>query len=249
MDRLNNKKAELYNDDCLEKMVELKESGIKVDFVLTDPPYNISRKNNFNTMGRSGIDFGEWDKGFDLCGWLKPAYDMLKSGGSLILFNAWGNLGEIEKAANKIGFVTKDLIRYIKTNPMPRNRDRRYITDYEYAIWFVKKGKWTFNRLDEKYQRPEFKYSIEKGFHPCQKPIGLLEDLIKIHTNENDLVLDCFMGSGSTGVACLNTNRSFIGIEIDEGYFDISMERINNTNNDIKVKESNNGETKRTRVC
>lgn len=70
----------------------------------------------------------------------------------------------------------------------------------------------------------------KEGYHPTQKPVALLEYLIKTYTNENDLVLDCCMGSGSTGVACMNTNRNFIGIELEEKYFKIAKERINETN-------------------
>ena len=70
---------------------------------------------------------------------------------------------------------------------------------------------------------------IRKGsVHPTQKPVDLLEYLIKTYTNENELVLDFTMGSGSTGVACLNTNRKFIGIELDEKYFEIAKNRIEN---------------------
>ena len=72
------------------------------------------------------------------------------------------------------------------------------------------------------------KFNRDKGFHPTQKPVALLEYLIKTYTNEGDLVLDNCMGSGSTGVACVNTNRNFIGIELDENYFNIAKERINN---------------------
>lgn len=116
---------------------------------------------------------------------------------------------------------------------MPRNRDRRFITDYEVAIWAVKKGgKWTFNRINDKYERPEIKCSItptnEKihGGHPTQKPIKVMEWIIKRLTNENDTILDPFAGSGSTGVAALNLNRKFIGIELDKNYFNMAKERI-----------------------
>lgn len=107
------------------------------------------------------------------------------------------------------------------------NRDRRYITDYECAIWFTKqKGKWTFNRQDEKYQRPKFVHSIDKGYHPTQKSPPLMEELVKIHSNEYEVILDCFMGSGTTGVACRNLNRKFVGIEMDENYFTVAKKRI-----------------------
>ena len=87
----------------------------------------------------------------------------------------------------------------------------------------------TFNLWEgNKYKSNIFKYDrSEVGYHPTQKPILLLEDLIKTFSNEGDLVVDLTMGSGSTGVACKNTNRSFIGIEKDEGYFKIAEQRIN----------------------
>ena len=110
---------------------------------------------------------------------------------------------------------------------MPRNRDRRYITDFECAIWFtMPEAKWVFNRQSDTYERPKYVGSIEKGLHPTQKNLGLMEWLVKIHSNENDLILDPFMGSGTTGVACINTNRKFIGIELDEKYFNIARNRI-----------------------
>ncbi len=94
---------------------------------------------------------------------------------------------------------------------------------------FKKKFASTFNLWEgKKYKSNILKYKKDyNGYHPTQKPVLLLEDLIKTFSNENDLVVDFTMGSGSTGVACKNTNRSFIGIEQDENYFNIAKERIN----------------------
>ena len=221
----------IYNGDCLEIMDSLIEEGIKVDCILTDPPYMIARKNNFHTMGRKGIDFGEWDKDVDLFSWLDRIPKLLSKNGSVVIFNDWKNLGDIARYCESLGLEIKDLLRWEKTNPMPRNRDRRYITDYECAIWLVnKKSKWVFNRLDEKYQRPKFEYPVvsgnEKTIHTTQKPVKLMEEIIRVHTKKDNTILDCFMGSGSTGVACMNTNRKFIGIELDENYFNIAKQRI-----------------------
>ena len=224
---------ELLHGDCLELMKDI-PVGI-VDAIITDPPYNISRDNNFHTMGRAGIDFGEWDKGFDLTTWIGIAQPTLKKGGNIIIFNDWKNLSYIAESLESNGFIIKDLIRWKKTNAMPRNRDRRFITDYEVAIWAVKKGgKWTFNRLSDTYEIPEITGGLtprsEKlnGGHKTQKPIYVMEWLLERLTEVDDIILDPFMGSGSTGIACKNLNRSFIGTELDENYFNMAKERIEN---------------------
>ena len=221
----------LNNGDSIEYIKGLKDNS--VDAVITDPPYNISKDNNFKSMGRSGIDFGEWDKGFNLNNWIEIVAPKVKKGGNIVIFNAWRNLGEIADTLEMFGFEVKDMIRWEKSNPMPRNRDRRFIVDYEVAIWAVKKGgKWTFNRLSESYDRPLINSSLtpksekEGNGHPTQKPVAVMEWLIEHLTDEEDIVFDPFMGSGSTGVACKNLNRSFIGSELEKEYFNISKKRI-----------------------
>jgi site-specific DNA-methyltransferase (adenine-specific) len=221
----------LYNGDCLEVMKSIPDKSI--DAIITDPPYNIARKNNFQSMGRAGIDFGKWDKDFNLFSYINEIPRLLSKNGSVIIFNDWKNIGNIARYCESLGLVIKDMLRWEKANPMPRNRDRRYVTDYETAIWCTNKNaKWIFNRLHKNYQRPLFKGALtkksQKTLHPTQKPLWLMQQIIKIHTNENDTVLDMFMGSGTTGVACCNTNRDFIGIELDKDYFKIAQDRIKN---------------------
>lgn len=218
----------LEKGDCIEVLDRLIQEGVKVDAVITDPPYNIAKPNNLHTLkGRAGIDFGDWNKGFDLFSYIDRVYQLLDKDGSFVVFNDWKNLGNIARYAESLGLVTKDMIRLEKSNPMPRNKERRYITDFECAIWFtMPKARWIFNRLAQGYERPKFVGSIEKGLHPTQKNLGLMEWLIKIHTNEGQLVLDPFMGSGTTGVAALKNGRGFIGIEIDDQYFDVAKNRI-----------------------
>lgn len=222
-------KIKLIHGDCLKEMKHI-PNGL-VDLILTDPPYNISKDNNFHTMGRKGIDFGSWDKNADILSFISEIPRILKKDGSVIVFNDWKNLGDISNECEKYGLITKDLIRWIKANPMPRNTNRRYVTDFECAVWFTNKNaRWAFNKKSETYDRPIYKGPLtsvsERVGHPTQKPVYLMEAIIKTHSNELDTVLDMFMGSGSTGVACMNTNRNFIGIEKDEKYFKIAEERI-----------------------
>ena len=232
---LNNKDVVKENytlllGDCLERMKEIPDGS--VDLILTDPPYNIARDNNFHTMGRAGIDFGEWDKGFDLFSYIDGLSRICTKNANVVIFNDWKNIGEIAKYAESKGFVIKDMLRWEKSNPMPRNRDRRFVVDYEVAVWLtMPKAKWVFNRQNNTYDRPCFKGSLtpssEKTWHTTQKPVWLMENIISTLSNEADTVLDLFMGSGSTGVAAINLNRKFIGVEMDEGYFNIAVERIN----------------------
>lgn len=222
---------ELINDNNLNAFSSIADNS--VDLILADPPYNISKTNNFKSMNRAGINFGDWDKNADLLTWIDKIPRVMKKGSSIVIFNSWRNLNDIAERLEQNGFIVKDIIRWEKNNPMPRNRDRRYIVDCEFAIWAVEKhNKWIFNRQSSTYDRSEIKTPIasssEKifGTHPTQKPVKLMEDLILRHTNEHSVVLDPFMGSGSTGVACINTNRDFIGIELDETYFKIAESRI-----------------------
>ena len=221
----------LLKGDCLELLKTLENESVNA--LITDPPYNIARDNNFTSMGRAGIDFGDWDKGFNLISWLPIAIEKLKKGGNIIIFTSWKNTTPIIKELEKINCEAKDMIRVEKSNPMPRNRDRRFVTDYEIAIWAVKKGaKWTFNRQLETYERPLIKTKvtpksekIEKG-HPTQKNIETMEWLIERLTDEGDIVLDPFMGSGTTGVACQKLDRDFIGCELSDEYFEMAQKRL-----------------------
>ncbi|HJG39169.1 MAG TPA: site-specific DNA-methyltransferase [Staphylococcus saprophyticus] len=223
----------IYNEDCIKGMEKIEKES--VDALITDPPYNIARDNNFKSMGRAGIDFGEWDKDFDLTSWISVAVDKVKKGGNVIIFTDWKSITPIIEELEKNKCDIKDMIRIEKSNPMPRNRDRRFITDYEITIWAVKKGgKWTFNRQSETYERPLIKTRVTpksektEGAHPTQKSLEAMEWIIERLTNENDIVLDPFIGSGTTGVACNNLNRYFTGFELDDEYFSIAKKRIEN---------------------
>lgn len=228
----------ISNIDCIKGMKNLYDDGITVDLIVADPPYVISRDSNFHTMkdrknARTGTNFGKWDEEFDNRKWINESFKVLKNGGSLIVFNDFKKISDVIKIATDTGYEFKDVIIWEKSNPMPRNKERRYIPSLEMMAWFVKgKDKWAFNRQDNPYQSPIFRCPSESGggfkrYHPTQKPVKLIEKIIAIHSNPNELILDPFMGSGTTAIAALNTKRKFIGFEIDEKYFNLSIERIN----------------------
>ncbi|MGN0807860.1 MAG: DNA (cytosine-5-)-methyltransferase [Candidatus Coproplasma sp.] len=226
--------CQLILGDATAIVKEYIARDFKVDAVITDPPYNISKDNNFSTMKgkRQGVDFGHWDNNFDVCGWISDYTKIIKDDGSIIIFCSYLYISFVIAELKKNGIDVKDVLIWKKKNPMPRNINRRYVQDMEFAIWGVKKNaKWTFNKPDDKpYLRSVFETSTvsgnEKTNHPTQKSLELMREIIKIHTNAGDTVLDPFMGSGTTGVAALAEGRKFIGIEVDSDYFELSKERI-----------------------
>jgi DNA modification methylase len=213
----------------MDLIKNMKEQNIKYNAIITDPPYNISTNNNFKTMGRAGIDFGEWDKEFNLTSWIEPSIKQLEDGGNIIIFNDWKNMSYIKDELIKCGCLIKEMIIWHKTNPMPRNRDRLYVTSCEFAIWATKGKGWTFNRQRETYENTIFEYPIvssKKRHHKTQKPIELMEDIIKIHTNEDDIVFDPFGGSFTIAVACKKLGRQFISCDLEEEFVEIGKKRL-----------------------
>ena len=121
-----------------------------------------------------------------------------------------------------------NILSWHKSNPVPACGNK-YLTDTEFILFFREKGVKIYGEYETKftyYVTPLNQKDKKQYGHPTIKPIKILQNLIVNSTTENGVVLDCFMGSGSTGVACVNTNRKFIGIELDEGYFNIAKERI-----------------------
>ncbi len=239
-----NKRCKIYCDDAYNKIHELCRAGIIVDHIITDPPYNISQDNNFSTMKsakRNGINFGGWDKNFDLIGWIKNYEKILNKNGSIIIFCSYRFISEIISALEKSGLIVKDILEWRKSNPMPRNINRRYVQDTEFAIWSVRKNaKWVFNKPDnEPYLRSQFIAPVvagrERTKHPTQKSLTVMEQIIKIHTNPGETILDPFMGSGTTGVAALRHSRNFIGVELDNNYFDLCLKRLSEIKTDNTI--------------
>lgn len=236
-ERIKTDNYEIYLGNAYTMYKELLQNNVKVNHIITDPPYNISQDNNFSTMKnpRKGVDFGEWDKDFDLYNWISDYSNLLDKNGSMIIFCSYRFISHIIDKLESSGLVVKDVIIWKKSNPMPRNIDRRYVQDTEFAVWAVKKNaKWIFNKpTDKSYLRSCYETPTvsgkEKTNHPTQKSLKLMENIIKVHTNENDIILDPFMGSGSTGVASIKNNRKFVGIELDKEYFNIANDRLEKT--------------------
>ena len=227
----------IYNNDSYNQIDTFLFENVMVDHIITDPPYNISQDNNFGTMTnpRTGVDFGAWDRGkFDLFSWIPQYANILKQNGSMIIFCSYRYLSYIIDMleSDSCKMVVKDVIVWQKKNPMPRNIERRYVQDMEFAIWAVRKNaKWVFNKLPNvSYNRAFFSTSIvagsEKLGHPTQKSLELMKKLILIHTKPGELILDPFMGSGTTGAASLELGRSFIGVEMSEEYFLMAKNRL-----------------------
>lgn len=167
-------------------------------------------------------DYGDWDKNFTLEileEFVKQFYTKLKKGGTCIIwFDLW-KISYLREIMEKYKFKQIRLIEWIKTNPQPINSKVNYLTNCrEVAVLGVKGGKPTFN---SNYDNGIYKYPLCSGknkFHPTQKNLQLFEELIKKHSNNGDLVIDTFLGGGTTAIACKNTNRNFKGCEINSDY-------------------------------
>ena len=178
-------------------------------------------------------DFGDWDAQFSLeklQSFVSEFYRVLKKGGTAIIFFDLWKISDLKSMYDSAKFKQVRFIEWIKRNPQPRNSNVNYLTNSrEIALLAVKGGKPTFN---SKYDNGIYQYPLYSGkdrFHPTQKSLLLFEDLIHKHSNVGDLILDPFLGSGTTAVAAKKTNRNFIGCEIDKTFFEKSVERIEKT--------------------
>jgi site-specific DNA-methyltransferase (adenine-specific) len=169
-------------------------------------------------------DYGDWDNNFTmeiLEKFITHYFRVLKNGGTVIIFFDIWKITPLKEMMEKVGFKQIRFIEWIKTNPQPLNSSTNYLTNCrEIALLGVKKSKPTFN---SKYDNAIYKYPLQGGknrFHPTQKSLSLFEELIKKHSNENDVVLDTFLGSGTTAIASKNTNRIYKGCEISKEYYD-----------------------------
>ena len=227
----------IIHGDCYEELMKLRSDGLKADLLLTDPPYDISKETNFSTMrGRSdNMNMGMerfFDDHFDIENFVLLVTKVLKENANVIIFCCRDQIQEIVDNCNINHICIKRWLVLSKSNPAPFNRDRMFVNDIEFAIWGIYNSKdkwtnWTFNRQNavEKCIIPTKVQSTK--LHPTMKDIDVVLHLVKVLSNENDIVLDPFMGSGTTGVACKKLKREFVGIEKESKYIKIAIDRIN----------------------
>lgn len=235
------KTSHLFNGDCIEIMRFIPEGSI--DSIITDPPYNIGlfmherntnlqkmRENQFAYAGWDNMEYKDWKR--NMSRFFAQCARVMKKKGSLIVFMSVIKVADIIELACKYGFYYKTTGVWHKTNPMPRNMNLHFINSTECWIYFIYKGtSGTFNNNGE-VKHDFLESSIcpvsEKKFgnHPTQKPLKIMKELISCVTNPNDIILDPFMGSGSTCVACATLGRNYIGIELSCDYYEIACKRI-----------------------
>lgn len=221
----------LYQGDCLEVMKNI-ENG-SVDLVVTDPPYEIAttgagmykQADKQYVKELNGMKDGFSEEVLDeLCRVMKKI--------NIYFFCSQKQIIPLLDYFVKKKKCNWNILSWHKTNPIPACGNK-YLTDTEFILFFREKGVKVYGSFDTKrtwYATPLNQSDKKKYGHPTVKPLSILENLVVNSSQEGEVVLDCFMGSGSTGVACLNTNRNFIGIELDEGYFKIAKERIEGVN-------------------
>ena len=214
----------LKNSQIKPEMYESALKKMKADFLKYGSIYG--KKYAVKT------DYGKWDSEFtveQLELFIKHFYRVLRPSGTCIVFFDLWKITTLKEMLEADKFKQIRMIEWIKTNPQPINSNLNYLINCrEIALLGVKISKPTFN---SKYDKGIYEFPLQGGkqrFHPTQKSLPLFEALIKKHSNEGDLVLDCFAGSATTAVAAQNTNRSFVGCEIDEEYYNKALQRINN---------------------
>jgi DNA adenine methylase len=207
-----------------------------IDFILTDPPYNLGQHStgNIPLPGRSAMnnDVAEWDMiDFNPEEWADEFIRILKPTGNLFIFTSYNQIGRWHNCLDH-KFDTTNFMIWHKTNPAPKIFKAGFLNSCEmiFTCW-NKKHTWNFISQAEMHNfiespicmRPE---RLSNPKHPAQKPVSILKKMIEIASNKDDIIFDPFMGVGSTGVAALGLGRRFIGVELDESYYNAAKQRV-----------------------
>ncbi len=213
----------LYEGDCLEVMKTLPSES--VDAVITDPPYGI----DYQSARRS--DKSKWkpkianDKQ-PFIWWLYDAYRLTKEGGILLCFCRWDVQEAFKMAIEWAGFTLKSQVIWDRADHGMGDLKASFAPQHD-VVWFAVKGAFQFPDKRPRSIIKSMRLSGEQLLHPNEKPVDLMEQLIRATTKSGDTVLDPFSGSGSTLVASDSINRNAIGIELDPKYCNIIRERMN----------------------
>lgn len=233
-------KYEIKQGDCLDLMKDVPDKT--VDMILTDPPYELENHGGGTTqlatrklVKEKHIDF--ISNGFNYDDVFNEFLRICKIP-NIFIFCSNKQISRVMKWFEDKKLTTTLLV-YNKTNPSPLCNGK-YLSDCEFVVYVRGNGA-TFNN-DTPFEFKKKVYtspvvSKKQRLHPTQKPLELLERYIVLHSKEHDVIFDPFMGSGSTGVACINTNRNFIGFELDEKYFEIAKNRLEQSYKEPKQME------------
>ena len=233
--------ALIANGDAINYMGKLPDNS--VDLIITDPPYNLGlfmkkrgtnmnklRKGHFAASGWDDLEFDEWIKQMDLL--FRECHRVLRKRGSLIMFMSIIKVESLIGLALKHGFYYKTVGVWHKTNPLPRNMNLQFINSTEPWIYMINDGTTgTFNNagkaLHDFVETSTISSKERKlGKHPTQKPLALMEHFVQILSNKGDVIVDPFMGSGTTAIAAIKNDRKFIGIELNSEYYNLTINRI-----------------------
>ena len=229
-----NKIYQTFLADSYEYIREVPDGS--VDLILTDPPYNLSpySTGNIKFSWREDLnnDLAEWDKTeFIPSDWVKDFRRILKPTGNIFAFTSYNLMGKWHTSFDP-EFDTFQMMVWHKTNPPPKIRRAGFLNSCELIVcMWDKNHTWNFTNQKEMHNFIESPICmgaerLKNPKHPTQKPIKVLEHIIKIASNKGDHVFDPFMGVGSTGVAALNLGRRFTGVEIDSEYFEAADKRL-----------------------
>lgn len=229
----DDKTMRLYNGDCIEVMDKLIDLGVKVDLVVCDPAYlTTSRGCAGNSGGMLQKDVNKKGKVFEhnnchVSNWMPRIYNLLKEGTHCYIMTNHKNLVEYLNTAEQIGFHFIKSLVWDKGNKI---MGQYYMSQFEYILFFRKGKGVKINNCGTSdilsVPNKKTKGADGKNLHDTEKPVELMRILVENSSKQGDIVLDFMMGIGGTGIACNNTNRQFIGIELDEKYFNIAKERI-----------------------
>jgi modification methylase len=243
---------EVIVGDCIEELVKLPEHC--VDLVFADPPYNLQINNELlrpNNTKVDGVD-DDWDKfgsfaAYDdfTAAWLRACRRVLKPEGSLWVIGSYHNIFRVGTILQDLGFWVLNDVVWRKTNPMPNFRGRRFTNAHETLVWVSMgpKARYTFNYEamkalnDELQMRSDWLFPICSGperlrhdggrkTHPTQKPEALLHRIILASSNKGDVILDPFLGSGTTAAVAKRLGRRFVGIEREQAYAEAARARL-----------------------